>query len=68
MKQPITTKDLTALTDLSLFEQWASTKYNHFYNALEDKEIRKFMKEACLLHQKQRDLLVNYLEDNKTGE
>lgn len=65
MKNPITTKDLMALNDLTLFEQWASTKFNHFYDSVEDKNIKKVMKEACLTHQNLRDKLINYLKDNK---
>lgn len=65
MKNPITTKDLMALNDLTLFEQWASTKYNHFYDAIEDKDIKKVMKDACLSHQNSRDKLIDFMEGNK---
>ncbi len=65
MKNQITTKDLMALNDLTLFEQWASTKFNHFYDAIEDKDIKKVMKDACLTHQSLRDKLINYMKDNK---
>lgn len=64
MKNIITTKDLIALTDLTLFEQWASTKYRHFYNAIEDKEIKKVMKDACLTHQALKEKLIDYMEEN----
>lgn len=65
MSNPITTKDLIAITDLALVEQWASTKYRHFYNAIEDKDIKKVMKQASLAHGQMRDLLVDFMEKNK---
>lgn len=65
MKNPITTKDLMAINDLTLFEQWSSTKYRHFYDSIKDKDIRKVMKEACLSHQASRDKLISFMEENK---
>ncbi|MGI5841875.1 MAG: hypothetical protein ACOX6H_01105 [Christensenellales bacterium] len=63
--EKITTKDLIALTDLIVLEQWASTKFMHFYTSVEDKEIKKAMKEACLAHSRMHDSMLEYLDKNK---
>lgn len=64
MKNPITTKDLMAINELVLFEQWASTKFRHFYDAVEDKKLKEIMKEACLSHADRHDALFEYLKLN----
>jgi hypothetical protein len=64
MKKPITTKDLLVLSELALFEQWAATKYRHYYDAIEDKGLQKLVKEACLLHSDRHEALADYLKAN----
>lgn len=67
MKNPITTKDLGTLNELILFEQWAATKFRDFYDAVEDKNLKKLMKEACLSHSDRHDNLFEYLKTNSAA-
>ena len=67
MKKSITTKDLLLLNELILFEQWAATKYRHYYDALEEKSLKKVVKEHCLTHSRHHENLFDYVKVNAGG-
>lgn len=64
MKNKLTTKDLGALNELILFEQWAATKFRHWYDMLEDENLKELFAEICISHNKRHDKLMEYLESN----
>lgn len=64
MKNPITTKDMLVLNELILFEQWAMTKFRHYYDAVDDKSLKKVMKEICLTHENHHKDLFGYMKKN----
>ena len=68
MKHPITTKDLMVLNELILFEQWASTKFRHYYDEIDDKHLSLIMKDACLSHADRHDRLFDYLDKNQDAK
>ena len=67
MKKPITTKDLLVLSELVLFEQWAATKFRHYYDAVDDKAIKNLLKEGCLAHSNRHEALADYLKGNASA-
>lgn len=64
MKNPITTKDLGLLNELCLFEQWAATKFRHYYDMVEDEDLKTMFKEISLEHSERQQLLFKYLKAN----
>ena len=64
MKHPITTKDLGALNELMIFEQWAATKFRLLYDRTEEESIKTFFQEICLSHSARREDLYAYLKNN----
>ena len=67
MKNPITTKDMLVLNELILFEQWAATKFRHYYDAIDDKSVKKLIKEGCLAHSDRHEALFDYLQSNASA-
>lgn len=68
MKHEITTKDLGALNELMLAEQWASTKFKNLYEMAEDKQIKNMFASICLEHGDRFDTMFEYLNSNKGGK
>jgi len=64
MKNPITTKDLGLLNELSKYEQWAATKFRHWYDFVDDPNIQKLFQEFTLEHNARFDALYQYLKTN----
>ena len=64
MKNPITTKDLGALHELMVYEQWASTKFKMLEELTDDPAIKTMFKNICLKHGTRFDSLYNYLTTN----
>lgn len=68
MKNTITTKDLGALNELMIFEQWAATKFRHWYDFIEDENLKELFANACISHNERHDFLFDYLTTNsKSG-
>ncbi len=66
MKNNITTKDLQALDEMMILENWIATKfYLHSSNAKDDK-LKKTLLEMGKTHLKQHEEILSYLE--KGGE
>ena len=65
MKNPITTKDLGALSELMLFEKWAAVKFEMFESWVEDAELKKMFKSIYQKHQSRAQALLDYLIQNK---
>lgn len=69
LKHPITTKDLGALNELIIFEQWAATKYKFLQELTNDSDCQKLFKKLCKEHEIRRDSMLKYLKSNaKAGE
>lgn len=64
MKNQITTKDLGVLNELILFEQWAATKFRHYYDMVDEEDLKELFRNVCLEHNERHDALFNYLKDN----
>lgn len=64
MKKPITTKDLGAIHELCLFEQWAATKYKALYDMCGDQEVKDLFEKYCLQHSEQLKVMYQYLKTN----
>ena len=64
MKNPITTKDLGALNELMIFEQWISTKFRMLYDHTDDEVLQDMFQNLCLDHAQRREMLFKYLQDN----
>ncbi len=67
MKNPITTKDLGLLNELCIYEQWAATKFRHWYDHTEDEAVKNLFKDLALEHNARFDVLLKYLKSNASA-
>jgi hypothetical protein len=63
-KIELTTKDLGALKELITFEQWAATKFKHYFDMIEEEDLKELFESISIAHSERRDALMEFLTTN----
>ena len=61
MQNTITTKDLQALDEMMILENWLATKFNLHANNAKDENLKKTLLGFAKEHLKNHEKILNYL-------